>query len=124
MKVVYFELQDDSELWLQDVINNHYEEALARANSLLAQTVEDENGCWIKATQGRPKMRFRGRLVAAARFVYCVVNRAVIGATTMVRHRCGNELCCRPEHLIEGSAADNKRDDWDHWANGVDFSLL
>lgn len=41
----------------------------------------------------------------------------------MVRHRRGNELCCRPEHLVEGSAADNKRYDWDHWANGVDFSL-
>ncbi|UWQ61851.1 HNH endonuclease [Leisingera caerulea] len=78
----------------------------------------------MTATVRRPKVRFRGRQVAAARFVYCVVNRAVIGATTMVRHRCGNELCCRPEHLVEGSAADNKRDDRDHWANGVDFSLL
>ncbi|WP_170601827.1 MULTISPECIES: HNH endonuclease [Ruegeria] len=42
----------------------------------------------------------------------------------MVRHRCHNERCVRPEHLIEGSAADNKRDDWDFWANGVDRDLL
>ncbi|WP_423227770.1 HNH endonuclease [Shimia aestuarii] len=42
----------------------------------------------------------------------------------MVRHRCHNKCCVRPEHLIEGSAADNKRDDWDYWANGVDFDLL
>ena len=72
----------------------------------------------------RPKTRFRGRQVASARFVYCVVNRAVIDEATVVRHRCHNKRCVRPEHLVEGSAADNKRDDWDYWANGVDRDLL
>ncbi len=47
-----------------------------------------------------------------------------IDEATVVRHRCHNERCVRPEHLIEGSAADNKRDDWDFWANGVDYDLL
>ncbi len=69
-------------------------------------------------------MRFRGRQVAVARFIYCIANRAVFGASTVVRHRCHNELCCNPSHLVEGSVADNKRDDWDYWANGVDYTLL
>lgn len=43
------------------------------------------------------------------------------GATTVSRYRCHYERGCRPEHLIEGLAADNKRDDWDYWANGVDY---
>jgi len=120
----HFIFRDDCELWLQDIMDNHYEEALARANSLLTQTTRDENGCWVSTTLRRPKTRFRGRQVAVARLVYCVTNRAVIGASTVVRHRCHNERCCRPEHLIEGSAADNKRDDWDYWANGVDWNLL
>ncbi len=29
----------------------------------------------------------------------------------------------RPDSLIEGSAADNKLDNWDFWANGVDRDL-
>ncbi|WP_423227763.1 HNH endonuclease [Shimia aestuarii] len=78
----------------------------------------------MASSKTRPKIRYRGRQVSAARFVYCVVNRAVLDGSTVVRHRCHNKCCVRPEHLIEGSAADNKRDDWDYWANGVDFDLL
>jgi hypothetical protein len=120
----HFTFRDDCEIWLQDIMDSNYEEALSRVTSLLSQTTEDENGCWVTATVNRPKMRFRGRQVAAARFVYCMVNRAVIDERTVVRHRCHNRRCCRPEHLVDGSAADNKRDDWDFWANGVDFDLL
>lgn len=124
MKDHHFTFQDDCEIWLQDVLDNHYEEALSRATSLLSHCAEDENGCWVRATQRRPKIRFRGRQVSAARFVYCVFNKAIIPCSTVIRHRCHNERCCRPEHLLAGSAADNKRDDWDYWANGVDFDLL
>ncbi|WP_121095621.1 HNH endonuclease [Roseinatronobacter ekhonensis] len=42
----------------------------------------------------------------------------------VVRHRCHNRRCINPEHLTLGSKADNKRDDWDYSANGVDFWIL
>lgn len=42
----------------------------------------------------------------------------------VVRHRCHNRLCINPEHLALGTQADNKRDDWENWAGGVDFDLL
>jgi hypothetical protein len=29
-----------------------------------------------------------------------------------------------PDHLQFGTQADNKRDDWEYWAGGVDFELL
>ena len=119
-----FEYRDDSEVWLNDLMENHYEEALSRVNSLLSGTTSDENGCWVRATARRPKMKFRGRQVSAARFVYCVLHREVISERVVIRHRCHNERCCRPEHLQSGSARDNKQDDWDYWANGVNYDLL
>lgn len=42
----------------------------------------------------------------------------------VIRHRCHNRLCINPDHLTIGSRADNKRDDWEFLANGVDFNLL
>ncbi|MGV6805472.1 MAG: hypothetical protein ACWA49_14835 [Ruegeria sp.] len=42
-----------------------------------------------------------------------VVDRVVIEEATVVRHRCHNARCVRPEHMIEGSETDNKRGDWD-----------
>ena len=120
----HFALEDEGELWLREVIENHHEEALARVETTLAASREDENGCWVMPARDRPKTRFRGRQVASARFVYCVLNRAVIGTSTVVRHRCHNHRCVNPDHLTEGSRADNKRDDWDYWANGVDYNLL
>ncbi len=124
MNEQHFTFQDDSELWLHDVIENHYEEALSRVDLLLSQTVEDENGCWVASTLKRPKTRFRGRQVAAARFVYCVVNRAMVSGATVVRHRCHNERCCNPTYLVPGTAADNKRYCVVNRANGVDYRLL
>ena len=110
-----FVYHDDSKVWLTEITSNHYEEALSRVDLLLGRTEEDANGCWGRGTVKRPKTRFRGRQVAAARFVYCVVNREVLSERVVIRHRCHNELCCRPEHLQTGSAADNKRDDWEYY---------
>ena len=45
-----FLYQDDSEVWLTDIMENHYEEALSRVDSLLAGTMVDEHGCWVRAT--------------------------------------------------------------------------
>ena len=120
----HFFYEDDSQIWLRDILENHYEEALSRAHSLLSASARDENGCWVLGTQGRPKTRFRGRQVSAARFVYCVLTQRVVGRSTVVRHRCHNRRCVNPDHLVEGSVADNKRDDWEYWANGVDYDLL
>jgi hypothetical protein len=41
----------------------------------------------------------------------------------VVLHRCHERRCINPQHLTIGSRADNKRDDWEHWANGTDYQL-
>ncbi len=46
------------------------------------------------------------------------------GEDIVVRHRCHNRRCVNPDHLQLRTRADNRRDDWDYWANGVDHQLL
>jgi hypothetical protein len=39
-----FRYEDESEAWLRDVMENHYEEALSRVSSLVQQASADEKG--------------------------------------------------------------------------------
>ncbi|MXQ09548.1 hypothetical protein GQ651_17010 [Alphaproteobacteria bacterium GH1-50] len=109
---------------MRDVIENHYEEARQRALSLLEDTRETAEGCWVTNTAAPRKVTFRGHQLPAYRFVHCVLERHIVGRDWVVRHRCHNRLCMRPEHLILGTQADNKRDDWEYWAGGVDHRFL
>ncbi|WP_417810047.1 hypothetical protein [Thioclava sp.] len=119
-----FVLQDDSELWLTDILTNHYEEARSRALSLIAEAEKTETGCIVTPTKSRRKVRFRGHQTTAYRFIYCVLTRTPASFEDVIRHRCHNPLCINPEHLEIGSRADNKHDDWEFAAYGVDFNLL
>ena len=117
-------LVDDSEERLEDVFENHFEEARSRAFSLIKEAREDSNGCMVTDTETPRKVRFAGYQWEAYRFIYCVLNREIASRDRVVRHRCHNRLCVNPAHLEIGSQADNKRDDWEHWANGVDWDYL
>lgn len=64
---------------------------------------------WVK---GRPQMSFEGRRDAAARFVYVAKYGDPLSEERVVRHRCNNERCINPDHLIAGYRADNERDKW------------
>ena len=119
-----FVYEDDSEVWLTDVLCNHYEEAHARALSQLEQGVRNNDGCIEGNTAGRKKTRFLGRQVAVYRLIYCVLNRRVASFDDVIRHRCNNPRCMNPDHLEIGSRADNRDDDRNFAANGVNFELL
>lgn len=114
----------DAELWMQDILANHHEEALNRVSSLLAEAKPDENGCLNLGGRTRKQLTFRGRRERAYRFVYFVLNQEALGFEEVVRHRCHNGFCVNPEHLTVGSRADNKHDDWAFAAYGVDFDYL
>jgi hypothetical protein len=117
-------LMDESEVWWTTIFEQHYEEALARANSLLADAVPTPDGCLQTVTETPRRVRFHGRQLPAYRFVYCVATRTPAAADEVVRHRCHNRRCVNPDHLQIGSRADNKHDDWEFWANGIDPRLL
>jgi hypothetical protein len=117
-------LRDDSELWLIEVLENHAEEARQRALSLLADTRETETGCMVTDTEEPRKVRFQGRQMAAYRFIFCITTGTIAGYAQVVRHRCHNRQCINPDHLMIGSRAENKHDDWERMANGVDYDFL
>jgi hypothetical protein len=119
--VVY---EDDSEAWFRDILQNHEEEARRRALSLLDDCTEDANGCIITPTTAPRKVKFRGRQVTAYRFIHCVLTHSIASEDHVVRHRCHNRLCVNPDHLELGSQVDNKREDWERWAGGVDLDWL
>lgn len=116
-------LDPSLERWT-DIHANYKEEALQRALSLVASGHTTETGCIETSTQAIRKVRFNGEQYAAYRFIYCVLNDVTPSFEEVVRHRCHNRRCINPAHLELGSRADNKRDDWDYWANGVDFDFL
>ena len=53
-----------------------------------------------------------------------MLEKAITGGDQAVRHRCQDRLCLNPDHLVAGTQADNKRDDWEFAAGGIDFDLL
>ena len=117
-------LEDDSEQWFRAILAEHGEEAQQRALSMLEAGLPQPTGCIETGTQTPRKVRYRGRQIAAYRFVFCVLNREIASRDHVVRHRCHNRLCINPDHLVLGSQADNKRDDWEHSANGIDADYL
>ena len=119
-----FEYQDESEVWLADVLANHLEGARSRALSLLATGTVSATGCIETDTVGAKKTRFRGRQVTAYRFIFCVLNQTVASYDDVVRHRCNNRRCINPDLLEIGSRGENFMDERDFRANGVDHDLL
>lgn len=121
---MHVEYADDSQLWLTDVLDNHYEEARSRASDMLATGALTDEGCIETDTLTAKKTRFRGKQIYAYRFVHCVLTRTVASYDDVVRHRCNNRRCINPDHLELGSRGDNMMDERDFRANGVDVSLL
>lgn len=81
---------------------------------MFSASVEKSAGCWtwrgVVDREGYGVMRLKGRSRAKAhRFSYELAH-GPIPAGAMVRHFCDNPSCVNPEHLLIGSAKDNKRD--------------
>lgn len=123
-RIEHFRFEDESEERLRILFEQHHEEARTRAFALIEGAREDENGCLVSDTVTPRKVRFRGHQYEVYRFVYCVLNEVIASRRDVVRHRCHNRLCVNPEHLILGTQADNKHDDWDYAAYGVDPDFL
>ena len=120
----HFVFLDDSEQRWTDILGNHAAAAEVLAKRLVSEGTPTPEGCIITKTTTVKKVRFNGQQFAAYRFIFCALNREVVGYDDVIRHRCHNRLCINPEHLQRGSRADNKHDDWDNWANGIDHRYL
>ncbi len=69
--------EDDSEVWLREIFENHHEEARKRALSLVRDGLETQTGCLVTPTVAPRKVIFRGRQVPAYRFVHCVLEGVI-----------------------------------------------
>ena len=116
--------EDDSERWFRDILDDYQEEARERALSLIDEGQRTDTGCILTPTAYPRKVVFRGRQISAYRFIHCVLEGEIASRDQVVRHRCHNRLFINPDHLQIGTQADNKRDDWEYTAGGVDFDLL
>ena len=119
-----FLVRDRLQVWYEDILANHLDEAMAIVERQLESAETDENGCVVTATTQPRKLRFLKGQDRAYRFIYCVLNHHAASSDQVVRHLCHNRRCINPDHLTIGDRRDNLRDEWDRQANGVDWALL
>jgi hypothetical protein len=75
-------------------------------------------------TAVRRKLWFNGLQTTAHRFLRGLMTQTAASFDEVVRHRCHNGLCINPDDPEFGGRAENKHDDWQAAAYGVDFDLL
>lgn len=92
-------------------------ELLTRSEEILEKlfkhTIENHEGCWLWTkscfSSGYGQQKTKGKNWKVHRLIYSLLNKD-FDSKLIVRHRCGNRLCCNPLHLEEGTLEDNAKD--------------
>lgn len=76
--------------------------------------VQQGEGCWIwtggRNGEGYGQFMYQRRRTTAHRFAWQCSNGVACPAGRVIRHRCDNPPCVRPDHLEVGSTSQNVRD--------------
>jgi len=83
---------------------------------ILERVTKDQRGsCWITGftvrSNGYAGMRFEGKM----HYVHRIAYRLLVGPIPeglSLDHKCGNRLCCNPEHLEPVTTRENNRRAW------------
>ncbi len=82
--------------------------------------IRAENECWIwngaRRATGYGVLTFRGKSILAHRFS-AFLKLGKLSPGLMICHRCDTPLCVNPNHLWEGTGADNVRDMYEKGRN-------
>ena len=79
----------------------------------LNQKVEDDNGCWNWTgvlNGGYGHVSIKANRILAHRYSLQLHLKRPIPKDIEVRHMCHNPRCFNPEHLVEGTHAENMKD--------------
>lgn len=72
------------------------------------------DACWPWAGRrresGHGQFKLDGKCVEAHRVAYMLATGQAVLPGIVIRHRCSNAACCRPDHLVPGSQFDNVQD--------------
>lgn len=110
---------------IDQLLTEDPEKAHEISQRLLEDVVEEpESLCLLTPTTTPRKVRINGVQLPAYRFIYCQSNGTALPWDQVVRHRCANRTCINHRHLEVGDRRDNKHDDWEHWAYGIDPRFL
>ena len=78
------------------------------------EKTRDPAACWPwrngRNGAGYGVIVWHGKRTYAHRLAYELYHGHPVPAHLVVRHLCGNQLCCRPSHLAVGRPADNSAD--------------
>lgn len=81
------------------------------------RTVENWTGCWLwvgsVSKQGYGTVGWKNKNWQAHRLMY-TLTVGKIEEGLLIRHLCGNRLCCNPTHLATGTYGDNSADTAKH----------
>jgi len=85
------------------------------ADYLEARVRVADSGCWewTLSTNGSgygSGKHYMGKLLRAHRLAFLCALDFLPPAPYVIRHICGNRLCCRPNHLGAGTLSENSRD--------------
>lgn len=86
----------------------------ASRDVITKNSLPDKQGCWTwlkgKTSEGYGVVTINQVSWLAHRLSYTLFKTPLDSGATVVRHRCDNPSCVNPDHLEEGSVADNSRD--------------
>lgn len=84
-------------------------------DEIYRDTIENHEGCWLWAKScfkqggGYGQKKVKRVNWHVHRLIYTIVHGAIPDGV-IIRHRCGESLCCNPLHLEPGTLKDNARD--------------
>ena len=118
-------ISDEQYLFWDNILTNHYEEAIEVYTRLLSYTnYMSRNRCFDTGLESRMKLKAYGKTLYAHRFTYVIRVSLPLSTKQVVRHQCANYRCLNPAHLEVGDQAQNFQDFLAARANGVRWDLL
>ena len=118
-------ISDEQYLFWDNILTNHYEEAIEVYKRLLSYTnYMSRNRCFDTGLESRMKLKAHGKTLYAHRFTYVIRVSLPLSAKQVVRHQCANYRCLNSAHIEVGDQAQNFQDFLAARANGVRWDLL